>query len=134
MKKNTFYYLLILTLMLNLSACGDKDTAEPSRLELLTAKTWQTSKVTLGSIDLSLILTGTTIRFNNDKTFTGNSSILPASGNWEFASDETIIILNPGTTDEVQLTVTELKENSLKVTITDPDNNTQYQAELVPAP
>jgi len=134
MKKITIYYLLILAVMFNLSSCGDKDTAEPSRLELLTSKTWLTNKVSASSFDFSEFLKGTTITFNKDKTFIANSSILPDSGNWEFASDETIIVIEPGTSDEQRWTLTELQENSLKATIINPDDNIQFQVELVPAP
>jgi len=135
MKKITIFYLLLLAVMFNLSSCGDKDdVAEPSKLELLTSKTWQINKVFAGSTDISVIVQGATFKFNNDKTFTTTSSVLPSSGTWDFASDGTIIVLEPGTSNEQRWTVTELEDNSFKATITNPDDNTKYQAELVPVP
>jgi len=145
MKKFTVYYLLILTLVFNLASCGDKedkedDAAEPSKTALLTAKTWKISKVSSNGVEMSedddplvTLIMLSTFKFNTDKTYT-TTLLESETGTWEFASNETIIVLDSGTDDESQWTITELKENSLKATVNDPTDNSKYQVELVPVP
>jgi len=141
MKKFTIYYLLLFAVLFNLASCDKKDNDNPtpaaSKQALLTAKTWKTNKITMGGVDMTkdpfigaLFLT-ITYKFNTDKTYTGTAIGLPTSGTWEFASNESVIVKDPGTDDEERMTITELKENSLKVSYVDPDDNAQMQLEFV---
>jgi len=140
MKKLTLFYLFLFTILCNLSACGDKDenAAQPSNTALLTASSWQTSKVYTGNTDITnnpaiADYIPQNCKFNTDNTFTITYSSGPLSGTWQFAADETIILTDPGTTNEQQFNIVELKENSLKVTVTNPDINIPFQIELIPA-
>jgi len=139
MKKFTLYYLLLLAVVFNLASCGDKDedTPAPSKQTLLTTKTWKVSKAIVDGEDMVQdpflgYFYQYTYKFNTDKTYTFSLLTISEPGMWEFASNETVIVLNPGTDDEERWTITELKENSLKATYVDPTDNSKTEYEFVP--
>jgi len=140
MKKFTIYYLLLFAVLFNLASCDkkDDDTPAPSKQELLTNKTWKTSKMLVDGVDMSQIplfafFLQTEYKFNTNKTYDATLLTAPlGSGTWEFASNETVIVQDAGTDEETRWTIVELKENSLKVTEIDPDDNTKTDYEFVP--
>ena len=139
MKNYTLYYLLLIAVIFNLTSCGDKDEdiPAPSKQDLLTAKTWQPSKIIVDGLDISsnpsfAFALQVNYKFKADKTYI--ISLLGSSepGTWEFSSNETVILLDAGTVDENRWTIVELKENSFKATEIDPSDNSHTQWEFVP--
>ncbi len=130
MKKSLLSFILLLTVLLNLSSCSedkDNDPKPATKKEILTAKSWKMAKIVYDGQDVSTdedqflsILMGYEIKFNADGTATltlfGSS---PDTSTWEFASNETVLVLDANTADEARWTITELKDNSLKIRVSE---------------
>ncbi len=128
MKNPLLQLLLLVALVFNLTSCGDDKESDPkpaTKKEILTAKSWKMAKIVYNGQDVSSVddpmvaaFMNSRVKFNADGTATFTSSGSTDSGIWEFASNETVVVLDPRTPDEERWTLTELKDNSLKVRVT----------------
>jgi outer membrane protein assembly factor BamE (lipoprotein component of BamABCDE complex) len=109
--------------------------AQPTKKEIITAKTWKTSIIKGNGIDITnqpsvADLKNLRTKFNMDGTWTQNTSNNQTdSGIWEFQNSETRLVFDPGTTDQEQWDITELKDNSLKMRSTFTDGTTTMLVE-----
>jgi hypothetical protein len=126
MKNTRLLYFLFLTLLFQVTACGDKedDPKPPTRAELLTAKTWKIDKILGKAFGTEMDITDDPMAqeykdmqftFRPDGTCTVTTPDDAATGNWAFAANETKLVVNPNTADEDTWDIVELKSNSLKL-------------------
>lgn len=117
------------------AGCDDDKEKDPtpapvvvqkSNKEILTVKSWKVNRYLIEGMDMTNEplfeeVKNMQIKFNNDGTYTATDATDPSaseSGTWEFRSNETQLVMDPGT-DETVSTITELKENSLKMNQTE---------------
>jgi hypothetical protein len=120
--KNALLLLRLFVIMLFfLTACKEKedDPKPATRTELLTAKPWEVNKVLLNGLDFTnrpelSDFAGMTIKFEANGTYTMASPMASTTGKWAFASNETKLVLDAGTADEITWDIAELNENSAK--------------------
>ncbi|MCJ8166633.1 hypothetical protein MKJ04_17440 [Pontibacter sp. E15-1] len=101
--------LIALCLLVTLASCDkEKDEeVEPSRTELLTANNWKGDRILVAGTDAANYPNAgdfvpdpksLSITFKTDGTYAAsyvqNGQTIPASGNWEFSSDEQSITGN----------------------------------------
>lgn len=114
--------LLLLASVLLISSCKKDDDPVLTKTQLLTQNTWKYSSGTSSDPAIQAILVlynGQEYVFKIDKTFTGILGGFPVSGVWEFSENETHLILNKGTTDEVDFEITTLDATILELKIVD---------------
>lgn len=152
----SIHLLFILVLMLSIITGCKKDDgpdAAPTKTQLLTAKAWKLDKIMALGFDVTSLLgeealgelSNSNIQFKADKTYTSINRTTNASNNgkWEFTADETKVILDKGTANEMTLDVVQLADKNLdlqqKINKSDIDVSqlpAQYQLLLstVPSP
>jgi len=115
-----FLPLAMAVLALSLASCSDSTSPTEStnttpKRELLTGKTWKTMVYTMNGVDLSSEVQHLT-SFSDDGTYVAtNSDGSTEPGVWEFAQNDTHIIMDKGTDIEIDWTVLELTATSLKL-------------------
>ncbi|MER2997128.1 lipocalin family protein [Pontibacter populi] len=123
MKKLQFLtYLFAVLFTVTMVSCDDDDDdndVDPGKEAMLTAGVWTGDKIYYQGADFTEQLSGfldiksATVDFNADGTYTGNLDGDSESGTWEFTNNETQIIMDADTDDEIivdinRLTATEL--------------------------
>jgi len=124
--KNFKYYSGIIRVMLLgfgfvllLSSCSE-DTEAPSAEDVVKAKlissTWKMTSVLVDGTDKTSVYAGLNVSFTSSGFTTVNGGVVwPASGSWEFTSDQaTAIKRNDGLTIEI-ISIT---DNNLKLGLT----------------
>lgn len=128
-----------LVIAFTVSSCSDDDEVTKSKADLLTQHGWKLSSGTSSNanlqneIDLVVAFQYYYI-FNKDKSYTTGIPLSSdvETGKWEFSTDETKLILDKGTSDEVTLTIGKLDDSSLELTGNDPDySNASYTLKFV---
>lgn len=121
MKKQKNLWLLFLAAGLAISACKKDETpTPPTRTELLS-KTWKPDTVLVDGQNLTLAFQNFRARFDANGTFILSDPIFGSdTGQWVFRNNETQIVLDPGSDEEVW-DINTLNATKLKVTIEDPD-------------
>jgi Lipocalin-like domain len=116
-----FRLLLIPLLFLATTACRDDDDGpQPeNRHEILTAYPWKIKRVLGNGINITNFpevsqFHNAQIKFNDDGTYTMTNDTETTTGTWAFAEDETKIILNAGTPEELVLDIVSLREDAGK--------------------
>jgi hypothetical protein len=118
-------YVSIFALLALASCKKDDDPAPKSKTELLTANTWKFSSVTTSDADiqtfLTAFLTGSEITYKKDFTYTSTTLLSTdvTTGKWEFADNETAILLDKGTSDEDKQTILKLDGSNLELKFDD---------------
>lgn len=123
MKKLQFLsYLFAALLMVTLVSCDDDDDdATPDKEALLTAGVWTGSKIYYNGVDMTedfssfLDVESTTIRFFNDGTYTVDVDGNAEDGTWEYTNNQTQILMDKGTDDELVADVNKLTSTELWV-------------------
>lgn len=115
----TIKTLLLVALLAMLTNACSTEEATPERTKLLTQNTWTFSS-TEGFDEISKAIIeafadGSSYKFKTDGTVNVTFFGISYSSDWEFNSDQTIIILEPGTEDEQKLVIVTLNETTLKV-------------------
>lgn len=128
MKKIQFLtYLFAALFTITMVSCSDDDddkddTITPGKEALLIADTWFGSKVYYQGADFTeqaktyLDITTVSIEFSESGTYTGNiSGDDSETGTWEFTNNDTQIIMDKGTPDELIVDVNRLSTTELWV-------------------
>lgn len=124
MKKLQFLRLLFAALlMVTMVSCDneDDDNATPNNQSLLTAGVWNGDKIYYQGIDVTedfaaiIDVKDTSIKFTKDGTYTITSDGSEEKGTWEFANNETQILMDKGTDDEMLVDVNKLTATELWV-------------------
>ncbi len=124
MKKYLALLIFCFVSLILISSCKkDDEPKQPSKTDILTAKAWQfqdarafdQSLTTLGLTDALGGLTNSDFKFNADGTYvaTNRSTGTASQGKWEFASNETVLLLDKGTAEETSLQITTLTDKNL---------------------
>lgn len=109
-----------LTVLVLLSACKDNEEPKPSKAEevtaLLISGTWKVNSVLVDDVDRSSVYSGLNISFTSTGFTTLNGGkIFPASGTWEFTSDEATAIER---NDGLVIDIVSISESQLKLGLT----------------
>lgn len=118
----SFIYIVSLAIILLLhvlSSCGGGDPA-PSASEIatkqLTSSGWKISTVTVDATDQTALFANMTLSFTaTNYTTTKGGAVWPASGTWSFTDNTAKVIKR---NDNVEVTIVEISENSLKLSLT----------------
>ena len=128
--KSKFNKLLSLMLMMafvmfSITSCDDDDGAV-TNTQLLTSAPWIFQSLSTGDAmldaSLSLLFNGFNITFSADGTYTVNFPADPTSGGpgvWRFNVEETQLVLDEGTTNELVITIITLNSTTFVFTITE---------------
>jgi len=122
--------------LLALSSCkDDDDAATKSKTDLLVQNTWKYKAILpandLGAQILSLFYKDSEYSFKTDKTYSGTLITLPVTGKWEFAENETQLILDKGDQDEMKFKIKTLNDSNLELTIVNPDYTTEITVQYI---
>ncbi|MEA1898182.1 MAG: lipocalin family protein, partial [Bacteroidota bacterium] len=107
----------VLVLLFLFAALGCEKEDEFSKEELLTAHTWRFSDMTADTdtqdiLDLitfvKALMTGGTLSFDDDGTYSMTAMQQTDTGTWELSSDEKTLIMDKGTADESETTLVSL--------------------------
>jgi len=111
MKHHPQFLVLVCLAALSFGACSDSST-EPTvdKFEALTAKPWKVVSYTEGGTDMTQI-GPKELTFKVDSTVKWGEYSVP----WEFASNESQIVLNKGESDERTWDIVDLTSSSLKL-------------------
>ncbi|MBB6612019.1 hypothetical protein H7F15_13295 [Pontibacter sp. Tf4] len=127
MKKLQFLsYLFAALFMVTMVSCDDDDddttNPNPDKETLLTAKVWNGSKVYYQNADFTeqvkelFDISTTTIKFNADGTYTASmSGEDDETGTWEFASNDTKIVMDSESSDPITVDINTLTATELWV-------------------
>lgn len=113
--------LIITAGLIIFSACTKDEDSE--KFKLLTAKTWTSDSLLVNGVDASTP-GGLLEDFNGDVKFNedGTGNFGSYSGTWRFANNETQLIITSQDLPVPLITrILELTQNSLKITTTFPD-------------
>ncbi|MEJ8755785.1 hypothetical protein WG947_02150 [Pontibacter sp. H259] len=122
MKKLKFLsYLMAALLLVTSVSCDDDDDddASPNNTSLLTASTWKGDKLYYQGVDVTedfspiLDVKATTIKFNANGTYTITADGTSDTGTWEFTNNETQVLMDEGTDDELLIDVNRLTATEL---------------------
>ncbi len=125
MKKLQFLsYLFAALFMVTMVSCDDDDddNVDPtaSNTELLTAGVWTGNKVFFNGNDVTELakdqidVSTTTVKFETNGTYTGTiPGRTEASGTWEFTNDESQVIMDSGTDNELTVDINMLSATEL---------------------
>ncbi len=117
MKKLFKYTSPFLILLFLFAALGCEKEDEFSKEELLTAHTWRFSDMTADTdtqdiLDLitfvKALMTGATLNFDDDGTYSMTAMQQTDTGTWDLSSDEKTLIMDKGTADESETTLVSL--------------------------
>lgn len=117
MKKLFKYTSPVFILLFLFAAFGCEKDANLSKEEMLTSHVWRFSEITATTnnqdvLDLlqlaEALMTGGTITFNKDGTYTMTIMQQTEDGTWELSVDETTLIMDKGTGDEDEATLASL--------------------------
>jgi hypothetical protein len=124
MKSIQLLFVLVFTLAI-MSGCkkDDEPAAAPTKTQLLTAKAWKLDKIMALGFDVTSLLGAevlgelgnSNIQFKTDGTYTSTNRTTNASssGKWEFNTDETQLILDKGSVNELSLDLIQLSDKNL---------------------
>lgn len=136
--------LLSMTFLMTSCSKDDDDDDSKTATELLTANTWNATKFEMSMAGMTMDMMQEpgakfNITFKTDGTYSVVESIFGEeestdSGTWEFIEDETAILFDKGTEDEMELTVNSLSSSMVKVsgTMTEDGMTGTMTIELVP--
>jgi hypothetical protein len=114
--------LFLLGSVLLISSCKKDDDPALTKTQLLTQNTWKyssgTSSDPLGQLVLAFY-SGAEYTYKTDKTYSYLIFTQPLSGKWEFSTDETKLITDKGTTEELTYDILKLDTSALEVKYTD---------------
>jgi hypothetical protein len=120
MKKINIHYYLLISCLVLVSACGDEEVLT-GKIALLTAHEWKFS--TCESEDEITVEFTNAFNAGARYTFLQNGTYsaklgnvfnnVPYTGDWEFASNESQIILDKGTDEEIIYTIETLSSTTL---------------------
>jgi hypothetical protein len=117
---NTYLILAALLIVFAISGCDildDGGDSEPSKIELIS-KTWKVRKVEINSV-LSNGYEAYQLNFNNNGTYNFQTTS-STSGSWELNSNESAIILDKGTANELIMNIIKLSLEELDIEYTEP--------------
>ncbi len=123
MKKLFKYASPFLILLFLFAALGCEKEDEFSKEELLTAHTWRFSDMTADTdtqdiLDLvtfvKTLMTGGTLSFDDDGTYSMTAMQQTDTGTWDLSSDEKTLIMDKGTVDESETTLVSLTLSKMK--------------------
>lgn len=118
MNKFKIFTLLFALLTLSvLTGCSKDDENEPSRTALLTASTWQGSKIMVDGTDYTSFfdMTETSMVFKTDGTYQMTLEGDVETGTWEFTANEQKLLVDKGSDDETTLDILTLSGSELKL-------------------
>ncbi|NDK55946.1 hypothetical protein [Pontibacter fetidus] len=123
MKKLQFLsYLFAALLMFTTVSCDDdddNDNVNPDKEALLLADVWTGSKIYLGGQDVTedykdiFDVTTVSVKFYEDGTYTFDMDGTAEDGTWEFANNQTQVLLDKGTDDEELVDINKLTATEL---------------------
>ncbi len=115
MSKVKFLVLFLAVAGISLSSCKKEDPA-PTKKELLS-KTWKISEFYEDGQQINdPSLASIRLTYNTNGTYTSIGFGDNSTGTWEFNSDETRIVMDKGTADEMTVSISTLTATSLKIT------------------
>jgi hypothetical protein len=109
-------YLFLITLFLFATASCEKDKEDLPVDELLMSHSWKWNKMTTTSTNeniqntvalVNALMTGATLEFSDDGTFTITALNTSDDGTWELPDDETLFM------DDDEMTITKLTDSEL---------------------
>ncbi|HEY5826496.1 MAG TPA: hypothetical protein VIT44_19130 [Cyclobacteriaceae bacterium] len=122
--------------LLSLSSCkDDDDPSTKSKTDLLTQNTWKYKGVLpandLNAQFLGILYKDSEYTFKKDKTYSSILFTIPITGKWEFAEDETQLILDKGEQEELTFKVKTLDDSNLELTSIDSNQTTAITLQFV---
>jgi hypothetical protein len=115
---SSFFSIMLITLMALLPGCkgGDDPTPKELTTQKLIANTWKISTVSVDGVDQTALFTNMTLTFTATRYTTTNGGVVwPASGSWSYTDNTAQKIKRD---DNVEVTLTEVSETALKMTLT----------------
>ncbi len=126
-----FVLSIMVLAVLALTGC-EKDDTTPDKSSLMTAHIWKYNKLSTTSTDtdvqmfvnlMAALMTGSTMNFSTDGTFTMTVMDMTDSGTWELNPDGTKITIDKGTTDEAVQNIITLTSDVLEFSETTEDED-----------
>ncbi len=123
--------------LIALSSCSKDDDPTPtkSKTDLLVQNTWK-YKAMLPQNDFaaqlySILYKDSEYTFKADKTYSSVFFTLTVPGKWEFAENDTQLILDKGEQSETKFKVKTLDDSTLELTVIDPDLTSEITVQYV---
>lgn len=124
-KKSMYWLAVLLVSIVTFSSCKKDDEKEVTVKDKLVAR-WTgesiTTTVTIGGVPLGTdteSFTDAYLKFNADGTYEGSSNdegeIVFDDGTWKLQNNDTQIVIDQGTSDEMTFTIKTLTSNDLVV-------------------
>ncbi|WP_125185466.1 lipocalin family protein [Botryobacter ruber] len=115
-------FLFFILILISFTGCKD-DEVEPSRRDMLTGGTWngtavysQGTDITESAKNSGFDITKNTLRFDTNGNYTDTYDGSSDTGTWEFAENESKLLLDKNTSNEQLATISQLNANTLNVT------------------
>ncbi|WP_347158090.1 hypothetical protein [Pontibacter chitinilyticus] len=122
MKNAKLLTLLLVAIVFNLSSCKD-DEEDPTPISInqsyLTAKTWKISDILFDGDTVTTdpevaTIRSTKIKFNNNGTYSQQTTSSTENGTWKFSQNETHLLYGPSASELQDYEIMELKDGSFK--------------------
>jgi len=116
--KTLAFSIILVTAFTFLLGCKGSDDPTPKEIttQQLIAPTWKLTSVLVDGVDKTSLFTNMTLKFTTTNyTATNGGVVWPASGTWTFTDDTAKKIKR---NDNLEVTITELTETSLKLSLT----------------
>jgi hypothetical protein len=118
----TLLSIMALSATASLTSCkkDDDPSATEKNLDLLTAHSWNLTRVTVNGVDKTALFEGLTLTWNETNTFntTHGGVIWPASGTWSFADGSgQALFVSITSLEDAEVTLETLNEETLVISL-----------------